>query len=91
MRNGTATSNGHHVLDRTLAAMEEMKLYCAAHPGSPAAIRRPRLSIRGRTVVALLGPAIEEGIAGFGDSVSAALRAFDAQYSRALRPPSDLE
>jgi hypothetical protein len=71
--------------------MEEMNLYCAAHPGSPAAIRRPRLSIRGRTVVTLLGPAIEEGIAGFGHSVSAALRPFDAQYSRALRPPSDLD
>ena len=35
-------------------------------------MRRPRLSIRGRTFVALLGPAIEEGIAGFGDSVEAA-------------------
>ena len=60
-----------------------------AHPRSPAAIRRPRLSIRGRTFVALLGPAIEEGIAGFGDTVQAALRAFDAQYSRALTPPTD--
>jgi len=47
------------------------------------------LSIRGRTFVALLGPAIEEGIAGFGDSVQAALRAFDAQYSRSLTPPTD--
>jgi len=42
------------------------------------------LSIRGRTFVALLGPTIEEGIAGFGDSVQAALRAFDTQYSRSL-------
>jgi hypothetical protein len=32
---------------------------------------------------------IEEGIAGFGDTVQAALRAFDAQYSRALTPPAD--
>ena len=52
-------------------------------------MRRPRLSIRGCTVVALLGPAIEEGIAGFGDSVHAALRAFDAQYSRSLTSPAD--
>jgi hypothetical protein len=37
----------------------------------------------------LLGPAIEEGIAGFGDSVQAALCAFDAQYSRSLTPPAD--
>jgi hypothetical protein len=78
--------------------MQEMERYCAAHPGSPAAVRRPRLSIRGRTFVALLGPTIEEGIAGFGDSVRAALRAFDAQILplshgpligiRSLNPPS---
>ena len=91
MRNGTTILNRYEAADRTLAAMEEMELYCASHPRSPAAVRRPRLSIRGRTVVALLGPAIEEGIAGFGDTVSAALRAFDAQYSRNLRPPSDLD
>ena len=84
MRNGTAIWNGQHAVDRTLAAMQEMERYCAAHPNSPVAIRHPRLSIRGRTFVALLGPAIEEGIAGFGDSVEAALRAFDVQYSRSL-------
>ncbi len=89
MRNGTMISNGHHAADGTLTAMKEMELYCATHPRSPAAVRRPRLSIRGRTFVALLGPAIEEGIAGFGDSVQAALRAFDAQYSRSLTPPTD--
>jgi hypothetical protein len=72
-----------------LAAMQEMERYCAAHPQGPAATRRPRLSIRGRTFIALLGPAIEEGVAGFGDSVQAALRAFDVQYSRSLRPPAD--
>jgi hypothetical protein len=91
MRNGTAIWNGQHTVDRTLAAMQEMERYYAAHPGSPAAVRRPRLSLRGRTFVALLGPAIEEGIAGFGDSVQAALRAFDAQYSRALISPADRE
>src|SRR5437762_5612977 len=89
MRNGTTISNGYHAADGTLAAMKEMELYCATHPRSPAAVRRPRLSIRGRTFVALLGPAIEEGIAGFGDSVQAAVRAFDAQYSRSLTPPAD--
>jgi hypothetical protein len=81
--------NGRHTVDRTLVAMQEMERYCAAHPRSPATVRRPRLSIRGRTFVALLGPAIEEGIAGFGDTVQAALRAFDAQYSRSLQPPAD--
>jgi hypothetical protein len=89
MRNSATMSSGQHAIDRTLSAMQEMERYCAAHPNSPVAIRHPRLSIRGRTFVALLGPAIEEGIAGFGDSVESALRAFDAQYSRSLRPPAD--
>jgi len=78
------TFKGGRAVDRTLAAMEEMERYCTAHPMSPAALRRPKLSIRGRTVIALLGPAIEEGIVGFGDTVQAALRAFDAQYSHSL-------
>jgi len=34
----------------------------------------------------LYSPSIEEGITGFGDSVQAALRAFDRQYSRSLTP-----
>ena len=89
MRNGATNLNRCQPVDRTFAAMKEMELYCVSHPRSPAAVRRPRLSIRGRTFVALLGPAIEEGIAGFGDSVQAALRAFDAQYSRSLTPPAD--
>jgi hypothetical protein len=89
MRSATAIWSGQHAVNQTLAAMEEMERYCTAHPRGPAATRRPRLSIRGRTFVALLGPAIEQGIAGFGDTVQAALRAFDAQYSRALTPPAD--
>ncbi len=72
--------------DKTRAAMERMELYCIAHPGSPSAVRRPRLLIRGEVWIALLGPSLEEGIAGFGNMVEAALRAFDAQYLRGLRP-----
>ena len=75
--------------DRTRAVMEEMERYCTEHPRSPAALRRPQLSIRGRTLIALLGVTIEGGIAGFGDNVGAALRAFDAQYRRVLRPSLD--
>ncbi|HEV8617984.1 MAG TPA: hypothetical protein VGQ70_00675 [Candidatus Udaeobacter sp.] len=89
MTNGATMSSGQGAIDPTLSAVQEMERYCAAHPNSPVAIRHPRLSIRGRTFVALLGPAIEEGITGFGDSVEAALRAFDAQYSRSLKPPAD--
>jgi hypothetical protein len=73
--------------DTTRAAMERMELYCMAHPGSPTALRRPQLLVRGEVWIALLGPNIEEGIAGFGNIIEAALRAFDAQYMRGLRPP----
>ena len=76
------------VMDHALAAMEQMELYCQAHPGSPAAVRRPRLFVRGDLWVALLGPSVEEGIVGIGPSVTAALRAFDAQYLAGLRPPA---
>ena len=82
-------SNARHTVDQTLIAIQEMDRYCSAHPNSPAATRHPRLSIRGRTFVALLGRNIEQGIAGFGDTVQAALRAFDLQYSRSLTPPAD--
>ncbi|SRR6266545_3520890 len=82
-------SNGHHVLDSTAVAMERMDLYCAAHPGSPSAARRPQLLYRGQLWVALLGPTVEEGIVGIGPTVEAALRAFDAQYLAGLRPPAE--
>lgn len=75
--------------DKTRTAMERMELYCMAHLGSPSAVRQPRLLIRGEVWIALLGPSIEEGIAGFGNMVEAALRAFDAQYLRGLRPPEN--
>ena len=75
--------------DTTRAAMERMELYCMAHPGSPTAVRRPQLLVRGEVWIALLGPNIEEGIVGFGNIVEGALRAFDAQYVRGLRPPEN--
>ena len=87
--NNGRESNGGPAEDRTRAVMEEMERYCAEHPRSPAALRRPQLSVRGRTFIALLGVTIEGGIAGFGDNVGAALRAFDAQYQRVLRPSLD--
>ena len=64
-----------------------MELYCAAHPGSPSAVRRPRLMKRGDVWVALLGPSIRDGVVGLGPTVETALRAFDARYLSMLRPP----
>src|SRR5437588_11613675 len=87
-KNNGFGSNGHHVPVSTTAAMERMELYCAAHPGSPSAARRPRLFLRTHLWIALLGPSVEEGIVGIGPTVEAALRAFDAQYLAGLRPPA---
>jgi hypothetical protein len=85
--NGTSR---RRVMDYALAAAEQLELYCEAHPGSPAAVRRPRLFVRGELWIALLGPNVEEGIVGIGPTVTAALRAFDAQYLAGLRPPAEM-
>lgn len=81
---------GRSVMDYAMAAMEQMELYCVAHPGSPSAVRRPRIFVRGELWIALLGPSVEEGIVGIGSTVTAALRAFDAQYLAGLRPPVEV-
>ncbi len=83
---------GDHSSERSLAnyastAIEQMKIYCAGHPESPSAVRRPQLFFRGELWIALLGPSVEEGIVGIGSTVAAALRAFDSQYLVGLRPP----
>jgi hypothetical protein len=87
-KNNGHISGGRRVMDHAAAATEQMKLYCTAHPGSPSAVRRPRLFFRSELWIALLGPSMEEGIVGIGPTIGAALRAFDAQYLTGLRPPS---
>src|SRR6266487_5399468 len=86
-KNNGHISRGRYVPDYASAAMEQMELYFSAHPGSPSAVRRPRLFFRSELWIALLGPSIEEGIVGIGPTVAAALRAFDVQYLAGLRPP----
>jgi hypothetical protein len=81
------TPRRRRVLDYATPAIEQMKVYYAAHPGSPSAVRRPQLLFRGDLWIALLGPNVEEGIVGIGPTVAAALRAFDAEYLAGLRPP----
>jgi hypothetical protein len=70
------------------AALERMELHCAAHPGTPSAVRRPRLFRLGHEWIALLGPDAATGIAGRGPTVESALHSFDAQYLAALHPPA---
>src|SRR5262252_9342232 len=85
-RNGH-TPQGHYAVDYAATAIEQMDIYCIAHPESPSAMRRPKLFVRSDLWIALLGPSMEEGIAGIGPTIAAALRAFDAQYLAGLRPP----
>src|SRR6478672_4221426 len=86
-KNNGHVSPGGRVMDYASAAMEKMELYRRAHPGSPSAVRPPRLFFRSELWIALLGPSIEEGIVGIGPTVEAALRAFDAQYLVSLPQP----
>jgi hypothetical protein len=87
MNKNGSPSRRRPVMDHAIAAIEQMKLYCTAHPGSPSAVRRPQLLFRSDLWIALLGPSVEEGIVGIGPTVAAALRAFDSQYLAGLRPP----
>ena len=86
-KNNGQASDGRGILNYAAEAMEQMELYCVTHPGSPSAVRRPRLSVRGELWIALLGPSVDEGIVGIGPTVAAALRAFDTQYLVGIRPP----
>src|SRR5438094_9480521 len=88
-KNNGQVSHGRHFTD-AMAAMEQMELYCEAHPRSPVAVRHPRLFVRGELWIALLGPSVEEGIVEIGPTVTAALRAFDAQYLAGLRQTAEM-
>jgi hypothetical protein len=89
MNKNDDNSRRRRVMDDAAAAIEKMELYCAAHPESPSAVRRPKLSSRSDLWIALLGPSMEEGIVGIGPTVEEALRAFDAQYLATQPPPND--
>jgi hypothetical protein len=73
----------------TIAARHRAELYCETHPGSPSAVRSPKVFLKSGVWTALLGKSVRHGIAGFGPTVEAALRAFDRQYLDYLRQPRD--
>jgi len=60
----------------------ELEQYCASHPGSPATVQHPQITVDRGRYVAVLGKSIRRGFLGFGSSVSSALRSFDELYSR---------
>jgi hypothetical protein len=70
-----------------IAARQRAELYCELHPGSPSAVRSPKIFIKSGVWTALLGKSVRQGIAGFGPTVEAALGAFDRQYLNYLRQP----
>ena len=72
-----------------VAARQRAELYCELHPGSPSAIRSPKIFLKSGVWIALLGKSIRHGIAGFGPTVEAALGAFDRQYMNYLRQPGE--
>jgi hypothetical protein len=84
-KNDVMFKNAFYRADPARMALEEMESYCAMHPNSPSAARRPALSIRNGHWIALLGPSLEKGIVGIGFTVEGALRAFDSQYMACLR------
>jgi len=69
------------------AATERAEVYFMARPGSPSAVRRPRLLFRSGKWIALLGDSVQNGIAGSGKTVEEALGEFDSRYLDALHPP----
>ena len=71
-----------------IAVRQRADLYCELHPRSPSAVRSPKLFVRSGVWIALLGRTVREGIAGFGPTIEAALRAFDTQYLNSLRQPT---
>jgi hypothetical protein len=68
-----------------IAARHRAELYYELHPGSPSAIRSPKIFLKSGVWTALLGKNVRQGIAGFGPTVEAALGAFDRQYLNYLR------
>lgn len=78
---------GKRRIDDAGRVASQFEDYCEAHPRSPAAVRRPRLTRRGAMWVALLGDDVQNGIVGLGSTIDSALRAFDVQYLNTLRPP----
>ena len=66
--------------DLDKAVLRVYEEYCTRHPGSPAAVRRPRILVDRGRFVALFGRTVKRGILGFGSSVTTALRAFDDLY-----------
>ena len=66
-------------------AAEEWRAAATYH-STPSAVWKPRLFIDGNQWCALYGDNLQDGVAGFGDSPSAAMWDFDKAWNTNLKP-----
>jgi hypothetical protein len=59
---------------------EDVEQYFDEHPRSPAARLRPHMAITRNVWLAFVGPELQEGAAGIGDSPYEALEDFDRHF-----------
>jgi hypothetical protein len=68
-----------------MALNQRIELYYACHPRGPAAVRRPRLTKRGKSWIARMERDSTGEIVGIGHIVEEALQAFDIKYLNYIR------
>jgi len=71
---------GHYASMAANAAID-----AANEHGRPSAVFRPTLSLDGDQWMALLGRNLHEGLAGFGSTPDAAMRAFDVAWHQSTQ------
>jgi len=74
-------ANFSHYFERAAILITEVATKAADAYAEPSAVYRPALSIDGNQWCALYGANLQDGIAGFGDTPSAAMREFDKAWA----------
>ncbi len=70
--------------------LQEQAIYTLGQWQRPSVLYRPELSIDGNKWMALYGPDLAVGVAGFGDTPAQAMEAFDKAWAEE-RPPHPRE
>lgn len=63
---------------------EDVEQYLEEHPTSPAARLRPQMAVKRNVWLAFIGPQLQEGAAGIGDSPCEALEDFNRHFMEPL-------
>lgn len=77
-------ANFSHYVERAAVTITEEAVRVADAQAAPSAVYRPALSIDGNQWCALYGANLQDGVAGFGDSPSDAMRDFDNNWRAKL-------